>query len=228
MQARNWNEVESIELTKWTQRFAKYATSLPPSAIHPIPGKTITEVLFETSKLRHSAVHRLPTSAAGMVKMLNAAITFAEALNDPKRAEKIIQMKVQLKASIEEIVQHQSLLERKLTDQLGELARRRAELDKLERSSIEEMLETDREQRTEVSFAFESFLVGSQHASNHCTCNNASMCGGAKVNTKATDNIEDSWIGTFLRSLLFPFLSVSLSTSNTTSRSCNRSFGRYK
>ena len=164
MKARKWHEAESIELTEWTKRFSKYAKSLPPSAIKPIPGKSIAEVLFGTSTLRHSAVHRLSTSAAGILNILSSAITFAEALNDSKRADKIAEIKTQLEASIEEILQHQNLLECKLTGQFEDIARRRAELDVLERSSIEEMLETDEKQRTEVGSAFEktSLLVPSR------------------------------------------------------------------
>ncbi|KAK3172110.1 hypothetical protein OEA41_004195 [Lepraria neglecta] len=193
MEARKWNEAESIELTEWTKRFLKYAKSLPPSAIKPVPGRSIAEVLFGTSTLRHSAVHRLPTSAAGILNMLSAAITFAEALNDSKRAEKIAEIKTQLEASIEEIVQHQNLLERKLTDQFEDIARRRAELDELERSSIEEMLAVDKKQRTEVGSAFESFLVSYQRISNPCTCSHTPSFDGAKTDSKAEENIESSW-----------------------------------
>lgn len=90
MNAQEWHEAESIELTKWTKTFLKYAESLPPSAIKPIAGKSIDEVLLETNALRHTAVHRLPTSAAGILNMLHAANSFAEALNDPQRAEKLV------------------------------------------------------------------------------------------------------------------------------------------
>ena len=68
--------------------------------------------------------------------MLDAANSFAEALNDSKRAEKLVEIKTQLETSVEEIVQHQYLLERKLRDQLEDIARRRAELDELERCCI--------------------------------------------------------------------------------------------
>ena len=98
--------------------------------------------------------------------MLSAAITFAEALDDSRRAEKVADIKAQLEASIEEIVQHQNLLQRKLTDQLEDIARRRSELDELENSSIEEMLAMDKKQRTEVGSTFEGFLLGSQQVSN--------------------------------------------------------------
>jgi len=205
MEARKWHEAESIELTEWTKRFSKYAKSLPPSAIKPIAGKSIAEVLFGTSALRHSAVHRLPTSVAGILNMLHAANSFAEALNDSKRAEKLVEIKTQLEASIEEIVQHQYLLERKLRDQLEDIARRRAELDELERLSIEEMLATDKKQRTEVGSAFESFLIGSQQISSPCACSHTPSFDGAKAESEAEEHIENSGIGMF--PCTFPFIS---------------------
>ncbi|KAL8777877.1 MAG: hypothetical protein Q9213_007669 [Squamulea squamosa] len=170
MKARHWDEAESIELTQWTKRFSQFTKTLPPTAIKRTPGKSIAEVLFATSTLRHSAVHRLRTSAAGILQMLIAATTFAEALNDSKRSEKLVEIKMQLEASIDENVQHQNLLERKLTEQLDDIARRRTELDALERSSIEEMLATDKLQRNDVGSVFETFLVGSQHVPDPYVC----------------------------------------------------------
>ena len=207
MEARKWKEAESIELTEWTKRFLKYAKSLPPSAIKPVPGKSIAEVLFGTSTLRHSAVHRLPTSAAGILNMLSTAITFTEALDDSKRAEKVAEIKTQLQASIEEIVQHQNLLEHKLTDQFEDIAHRRAELDELERSSIEEMLATDKEQRTEVGSTLESVLVGSHQVSNPCACSHIPSLDGAKADSKAEENNESCRIGIFLYTLFFHIMS---------------------
>ena len=208
MTARKWNEAESIELTEWTKRFLKHAKSLPPSAIIPVPGKSIAEVLFGTSTLRHTAVHCLQTSAAGISNMLSAAVTFAEALQDYKQAEKIAEIKTQLEASIEEIVQHQNLLERKLTDQFEDIARRRAELDKLERSSVEEMLATDKQQRTEVGSTLETFLAGFQQVSNPCACSHTPSFDGSKADCKAKENIESNWIGMYFYMLYFFILSL--------------------
>ncbi|KAL8921012.1 MAG: hypothetical protein Q9208_005903 [Pyrenodesmia sp. 3 TL-2023] len=190
MEAQKWKEAESIELTQWTKRFSKHAKSLPLSAIKKVPGKSIAEVLFGTSILRHSAVHRLPTSAAGILNILSAAITFAEALRDSKRAEKVAEIKTRLEASVEEIVQHQNLLERKLTAQFEDIARRRAELDQLERSSIEEMLAIDEKQRTEVGSAFEGLLIGSQQISNPCAYSHTPDLEGANLDSKVDENIE--------------------------------------
>ena len=168
--------------------------------------KTVIQAKLQSSAstLRHSAVHRLPTSAAGILNMLSAAITFVEALNDPKRAEKVTEIKTHLEASIEEIVQHQNLLERKLTDQCKDIALRRAELDELERSSIEDMLVTDKKQRAEVGFAFESFLVRSQQIFNSCACSHASNFDAAKADSEAEESMENA-MGTFLRAFYFRF-----------------------
>lgn len=203
MEARKWHEAESIELTQWTKSFIKHAKDLPPSALKPIAGKSIAAVLFGTSALRHSAVHRLPTSAAGIQNMLHAAMIFTEALNDSKRAEKVADIKMQLEASIEEIVQHQNLLERKLQDQVEDIARRRSELDRLERSAIEEMLVMDKEQRTMVGSAFESFLIRSQQVSNSCAWKYIPSLDGATADSEVEENMESSGIGWF--HMLFPF-----------------------
>ncbi|KAL8634052.1 hypothetical protein Q9189_000298 [Teloschistes chrysophthalmus] len=194
MEAQNWYDVEAVELTEWTKRIMKFTKSLPPAAIKPIAGKTIADVLFGTNTLRHSAVHRKPTSGAGVVQMLGAAVTFADALNDSRRAEKIAEIKVQLEASIEEIIQHQNLLDRKLTDQLREIANRRAELDELERSSIEEMLAADKRQRSSVGASIEHVLVGARQTSNPGACSHGSSFDGAKAESDVDERIEGSRI----------------------------------
>ncbi|KAL8858257.1 MAG: hypothetical protein Q9178_005269 [Gyalolechia marmorata] len=192
MHAWKWHEAEAIELTEWTKRFSKCIKLLPSTAIKRIPGKSTGEVLFATSTLRHSAVHRLPTSAAGILNMLDAAITFTEALNDPHRAENIIKIRKQLEATIEEIVQHQNLLERKLGDQLLDIARRRAELDELERLSIEEMLATDKHQRSEVSLVLEGFLDYSRQVPNPCACSHAPSSDGARETADSEEKLDNS------------------------------------
>ena len=197
MEAQNWHEVESIELTQWVKRVSKLTKSLPPSATKPIAGKSITEVLFGSSSLRHSAVHRLPTSAAGILNMLSAAVEFAEALKDFTRAEKVAEIKARLEPSIEGIVQHQNLLQRKLTDQLEDIARRRVELDNLEESAVKEMLAADKQQRTDTGSILEDFLASSQQVSNPCVQVSTPSFDGPKAGSEAGENSETSGIGVF-------------------------------
>ena len=187
MEARKWYDAESIELNQWTSRFSKCAKYLPPSATRPIAGKSLNQVLFETSKLRHSAVHRLPTSAVGILNMVKAAICFADALNDTKRAAKVEAIKQQLASSIEDIVQHQNLLERKLSDQLEDFARRRAEIDELERLAVEDLLDNDKMLRNDVGSVVESFLARLQTVPRTCMCEPTVPF----ENQKAISGIED-------------------------------------
>ena len=160
-----------------------------------MPVKIIAEDIFRTSALRHSAVHRLPTSATGILNMLHAAMTFAEALNDPKRAEKVVEIRTQLEASIEETVQHSNLLECKLRDQFEDITRRRAKLDELEKSSIEKMLATNNKQRTEVGPTFENLLIGSQQVSSPSACSHTPGFDGAMAGSEAEEHTENSGIG---------------------------------
>ena len=145
--------------------------------------------------------------------MLSAAITFAEALNHPERANRISEIKTQLEASIKEIVHHQHLLERKLTDQIEDIARRRAKLDELERSSIEEMLATDLKQRAEIGSALESLLVSSQRASNHCVCSHDSRFDSPKAGSEAVEIIDNGGKGR-IRCILSPPLQIYLFLQN--------------
>lgn len=96
MKARKWKEAEFLELTKWIKRFLKYAKSLSLLVIKSILGKSIAEVLFGISTLRYLVIYRLLTSVVGILNMLSVAITFAEALNDFKRAEKVAEIKMKL------------------------------------------------------------------------------------------------------------------------------------
>ena len=168
MRAQKWEEAESIELTQWIKRFSRHMNNIPPSATQTTAGKSLKEVLFATSDLRHSAVHRLPTSAVGVLKMLDAALTFAEALKDTNRAACIERIKNEIAVVVEDVVQHQTLLERKLSDQLKGFKRKRAEIDELERLAVEDMLENDQIYRATAGSAVHDFLGGLQKAS--CTC----------------------------------------------------------
>lgn len=103
MKAQKWDEPESIELTQWIKIFSKHTKDLPTSATRSIAGKSLKQVLFDTSSLRHAAVHRLPTTAAEIVNMLRAAHSFTTALNDPIRAIEIEGIKVQLSLVIADV-----------------------------------------------------------------------------------------------------------------------------
>src|SRR5215469_4868795 len=74
-----WDCAEAVELTKWTRILAKRSasTNLPMHALK-LSGSTLQDILFATNKLRHTAVHRLPTSARGIGQLIQSAVKLAE------------------------------------------------------------------------------------------------------------------------------------------------------
>jgi len=162
MEASKWDEAESIELTQWIKTSCKHIESLPSSATRPIADKSLNQVLFETSSLRHSAVHRIPTNVMDIMNMLQAAWSFAKTLDDTVRAAQIVEIKEQLATSVVDLVRRQKKLCSKLSDQLEDLARRRAEIDELERLGIEDMRRNNENLRIEAGSAIENVIAGLQ------------------------------------------------------------------
>lgn len=196
MQENQWHVAESVELTKWVQEFCNLSEPPPQIAIKPRAGRSIKETLVATANIRHSAVHRISISAEGLVEMLSAALAFTEALKDIERTEKIARPLSQLITHLETIEQHQNLLGCRLRDQLEEIACRRAELDNLERSSIEEMRAIDEEKRNDVGSTIEDFFINAYQRHTTCTCDHASK--GSGTGSEAEEDTDDDEDGTII------------------------------
>ena len=166
MKDNGWREVEALELTQWTQWFPKIKASLPDGTIRQIEGKTVAEILSAVGVIRHAAVHRVRTSAEEILVMLGAAETFANLLYDESRVMQLENMKTEVNTRITAIEDNQTLMRRKLTEQLEDIARRRAELDRLEEVCIEDYRGTDEKRRIEAGVAIEAYLDKSPGSPN--------------------------------------------------------------
>ena len=156
---QGWHEVESVELTQWIKVFLLYKKDLPPNAISLDCSKNIDDVLTAACKIRHSAVRRIPTTALDILSMLSDATYFAEAFNDVKRAQKLIDWKIMLRKSVFEIAMHQSKLKKRIRADFDKIAHRRSELAEIERLLVERMLVNDEEHRNEIGKAIERSLI---------------------------------------------------------------------
>lgn len=141
--SEGWEVSEQVELTTWTAKLKQHAKRIPADAAFKIPGKSWEEVLFGTHVLRHSAVHRLKTSAYGLVNLIEGAVLLTRMLKDIPRAQRIEEIRDILKSSIEEMERHKKVLQEKLSSQLQSIARQRAELDALEKMAINGMVQSD-------------------------------------------------------------------------------------
>ncbi|KAI1772566.1 hypothetical protein F4818DRAFT_424788 [Hypoxylon cercidicola] len=136
----------SVELTKWTRLLAKIADKMPQEAFH-LAVTPLTDILFATNKLRHSAVHRLPTTARGIQDLVKSAVALTFALNDQKRAGQLEEMCYELDSKIKAMELNKNVLENSVKVGLEEIQRQREALDRKETEMIANMIRDDRENK---------------------------------------------------------------------------------
>lgn len=158
--ARGWEYPEAAELTQWIKLLLPREEEISASAVSKIPGRSWQEVLLATSKIRHSAVHRLRISAKGIQDMLGDAIMLTIMLRDTIRRSLLEHIGRELTSSIEEVEGRLVNLEKDLTKELDILAKRRAELSRLADAAIHRAIDNDRENRRVIGLALGKELNG--------------------------------------------------------------------
>jgi hypothetical protein len=134
-------------LTKWTRTLAKRCDKVPASAIDNGSEAPLKEVFFSTNELRHTAVHRLPTTARGIHKMIQSASRLAQTLGDHSRATELENLHLEIGSRIRDMELNKNFLENRLDEQLQAISEQRAELDRREREAIATMLQEDQENK---------------------------------------------------------------------------------
>ncbi|KAK1675199.1 hypothetical protein BDP55DRAFT_159999 [Colletotrichum godetiae] len=142
LQGQGWDCSSAVELTKWTSVFSTTGLKLPAHATTPA-GTSIKEILFHTHQLRHTAVHRLPTTARGVNQHLRAALRVAEALQDVSRAAQLEDLVSEVDEKIKAMVLTKNVLENRTLFSLDDIRRQREELDRQEKEVIESMVKED-------------------------------------------------------------------------------------
>ncbi|CDM33975.1 hypothetical protein DTO013E5_1705 [Penicillium roqueforti] len=138
LKEHGWDCTEAVELTQWTKLFCRHSTRLKENLTRPLD-----EVISLLRELRHSAVHRLRKTAAGIERLAENAQIFLEALNDSLRSEKVMLLRREIRSTIEELKRSKDLLEGRLLVQLKEIRIKRSELDKWEKEAKETMVFED-------------------------------------------------------------------------------------
>lgn len=146
LKQRHWDCPEAIELNKWTHVVMKRLSKLPSRAFGRDSDLSPTESLTFINKLRHSAVHRLPTTAKGISEMICSAKRFARSLRDTLREQQFDELKDELDGKIRALELNKNFLETKLGRELEDIARQRRELDEKEKDAIITMLKEDKDQ----------------------------------------------------------------------------------
>jgi hypothetical protein len=120
---------------------------VPASAIDNGSEAPLKEVFFSTNVLRHTAVHRLPTTARGIHKMIQSASRLAQTLGGHSRAAELENLHLEIGSRIRDMELNKNFLENRLDEQLQAISEQRAELDRRESEAIATMLQDDQENK---------------------------------------------------------------------------------
>ncbi|KAJ4409222.1 hypothetical protein N0V82_009495 [Gnomoniopsis sp. IMI 355080] len=141
---RGWDCAAAVELNIWVKMMRKQE--------HRLFNATLTDLEIDRASfykslcdIRHTAVHRLPMTAAGIEKCLRDGELLANLIDDSAAATRISTMRCEVQRVSTEMEDHKCMLEAKMNRTLERIAAERAELDRQEREAIEGTAQADEE-----------------------------------------------------------------------------------
>lgn len=155
---RNWDCAEAVELGNWAEILPQRFQHISNGATSLESGDALKYALKTTHPLRHAAVHRLPTSAKGIQKMLDNALYLIKALYDAPSTFKLEAVRTNFLSKVQDMELRKNRLENELDDELREIQRQRAALDKREAEAKSNMIKQDAENTRNISSLFENSL----------------------------------------------------------------------
>ena len=145
---RQWDCSEAIELNKWTFIVEKRLGKLPSHCFGNLASESemsLADVFISINELRHSAVHRLPTTVKGISEMVRSATSFAGALRDSGCQQQLEELHHELEGKICALELNKNFLETRVEHEIQEIARQRKKLDDQEREVVATMLREDKD-----------------------------------------------------------------------------------
>jgi len=154
LEEHGWDCAAAAELTMWTKLLAKMSGRLPRHAFR-LSGSSLNEVLFATNNVRHTSVHRLPTTSRGIDMLIMSAKKLAETLQDPLRTSQLEDLHFELESQIKAMELNKNVLENTLSHELQVLQHQRKELDRKEKELIEKTIQEDLENKNLIGLLIE-------------------------------------------------------------------------
>lgn len=144
LQKRGWDSPECVELNIWCKLFRSKEHIFHPERIAAL-GKSFPDLLESVAQIRHTAVHRLRSTAGRVESFLVDAETLASLFADERCASQLSRLLRETKLVVEEVERNKDVLETQFIEKRKEIAARRAELDRIEHAAYETMLEEDKQ-----------------------------------------------------------------------------------
>lgn len=161
---------------------------IPAHAINNDSACSLEEVLFSTNILRHTAVHRLSTSAKGVLKMIKSAARLAKTLGDQPRASQLECLYSEAESRLRDMEINKNFLENRLDEQLRTISEQRAELDRKEQDAIATMLRDDQDNKMLIG----SFLEASCKEAFEIADVKQDSTALIRLHTDSDDNDDDA------------------------------------
>jgi hypothetical protein len=139
-----WDCAEAVELTKWTRLIQKRGSTLPSDALL-VRGSELSSALSAVHKIRHTAVHRLSTTARGIDTLVLSAMRMTSILQDALRTSQLEDLHLDLVSKTETIELQKKALESALAKDLEEIQSQREELNQKEENIRAKALKNDQE-----------------------------------------------------------------------------------
>lgn len=146
-----------------TRKNYHFNATLKPFLISvEIPGVSFHDGLFKAHQIRHAAVYRRPTSVYEIKEMVSNAITFTTLLEDALLTRRIELIRKEVGEIIEELKPIQNGLERRISEELAEIAHSRRSLDRCEEKAVNLMLSKGNRNRLHLGLRLDELLISHQ------------------------------------------------------------------
>ena len=186
LEEKKWTCSEAVELGQWANILPRMLGKIKGEATSLESADSLKSALVATHQLRHAAVHRLPTSAKGIKKMLGQALFLVNALHDTAITFKLDALLSEFDLKVRDMELHKNELENGLDDELNEIQEQRAALDRREQEAKVNMVRQDNKNTRELSWLFAKALRDLTREQGPATMDGAE----AKTNTRAPDELE--------------------------------------
>ena len=186
LEERKWTCFEAVELGQWAKVLPCRLEQTHDEATSLESADSLKSALVATHQLRHAAVHRLPTSAKGIGKMLGHALFLANALRDTNTTFKLDALLCEFNLKVRDMELHKNELENGLDEELNEIQEQRAILDRREQEAKLNMVKQDDNNTRELSWLFAKTLRDLTMEQGLAMMHGAE----AKIGTRAPDELK--------------------------------------
>lgn len=146
VEKHEWDCAAAMELTEWTKFLAKRSSQLPDDSLQ-LRGLELDALLLTVRRIRHTAVHRLPTTARGVCSLVLEAVKLAETLQDTLRTSQLEELYLDIHNKAQAMELNKNALEYNFAHELEAIQHQREELDRKEEKLKTSTIESDKENK---------------------------------------------------------------------------------